>query len=293
MKKQIFFILMMNLISYWSFAGGYSSHSTIPGPLTIDGVGTDIIYSPAQKKFNRVVETVIENFQSGHGYTKGAKGTQTDDTTDYIRGSQSLKLTGTDETSYYVAKTGYSAIDFTGKNLVLYYKISSATGITAAGGYCRFYIGNDAGTDAYYWTLLNYKLDTAMQSTQDGVWQRLVLSFSEASTVGTPTRNSITAFQLQVDDNDLKASIWLNGICSVPEPTAGVCSITFDDGNSSQYTAARTIMDAYSFPATAYIIPDAVGTNGYMTLTQIHNLQKYSTCQILTQLEVFYFSIHS
>jgi len=60
---------------------------------------------------------------------------------------------------------------------------------------------------------------------------------------------------------------------SLPEPSKGIVSITFDDGWLSQYTEARKKMDQYGFAGTAYIIPDHIGTSGYMTLQNLKDLQ--------------------
>ena len=72
-------------------------------------------------------ETVIEEFGSGHGYIKqNLSGIQEDDVSDSVSGSQSLLLTTDgDGEPVFTRKSGISdAIDFTGKTVKLWVKIS-------------------------------------------------------------------------------------------------------------------------------------------------------------------------
>ena len=50
-----------------------------------------------------------------------------------------------------------------------------------------------------------------------------------------------------------------------------VVSFTFDDGDADQMTAAR-ILRSYGMRGTFYIITGAVGTPGYVTLADLHQL---------------------
>lgn len=72
-------------------------------------------------------EFAISNFQRGHGFTKlGGSGTQTDDTVDFVLGTQSLKLkTEGDGLEVVTRKSAISPrIDFTDTQLKLWIKIS-------------------------------------------------------------------------------------------------------------------------------------------------------------------------
>ena len=50
-----------------------------------------------------------------------------------------------------------------------------------------------------------------------------------------------------------------------------VVSLTFDDGDADQMAAAR-VLHRYRLPATFYIITGAVGTPGYVTVPDLHQL---------------------
>ncbi|MDR0345974.1 MAG: polysaccharide deacetylase family protein, partial [Nocardiopsaceae bacterium] len=56
-------------------------------------------------------------------------------------------------------------------------------------------------------------------------------------------------------------------------PGRTVVSLTFDDGDADQLTAAR-ILHAHGMAGTFYIITGAVGTPGYLTVAQLRELAR-------------------
>ncbi|MGB9681236.1 MAG: polysaccharide deacetylase family protein [Minisyncoccia bacterium] len=55
----------------------------------------------------------------------------------------------------------------------------------------------------------------------------------------------------------------------MPEAIVTIC---FDDGYRSTYEIAYPILKQYGYPATLFVIPKAVGEEGYMTLNQLRIL---------------------
>lgn len=53
----------------------------------------------------------------------------------------------------------------------------------------------------------------------------------------------------------------------------GAVTFCFDDGRGSVFTLAKPLLDAYNYPAVAFIITSRVGTNGYMTLNNLLDMQ--------------------
>ena len=49
--------------------------------------------------------------------------------------------------------------------------------------------------------------------------------------------------------------------------------ITFDDGYDDVYTNGFRILKEYGFPATAFVLPDLVGREGYMTWAQLRDMR--------------------
>lgn len=58
-----------------------------------------------------------------------------------------------------------------------------------------------------------------------------------------------------------------------PRPTAGIVSITFDDGFANMHSNARPVLKANGFPATFYLVANYVGAPSYMTVAQVKALQ--------------------
>lgn len=54
----------------------------------------------------------------------------------------------------------------------------------------------------------------------------------------------------------------------------GFVTLTFDDGFASNHKAAE-IAKKFSFPGTAYLIPDAIGTPGYLDKTQVQAMKAW------------------
>src|SRR5271157_4414003 len=57
------------------------------------------------------------------------------------------------------------------------------------------------------------------------------------------------------------------------QPTQGVVTIAFDDGNQDQFDSAYPLMQSYGFVGTYYIITSIVGTGGYMNVSELQTLQ--------------------
>lgn len=53
-----------------------------------------------------------------------------------------------------------------------------------------------------------------------------------------------------------------------------VCLIDFDDGYIGNYTVAADIIKKYNIPVTIFVVDNLVGTEGYMTWSQIRELKQ-------------------
>lgn len=95
-------------------------------------------------------------------------------------------------------------------------------------------------------------------------------AFSFTPAAGTP----VTEIEIAVRDNGRPLTIWVARIVAVPKgDAAAVVSLTFDDGWSSVFSAARPIMDRYGFAGTVYVTSALVGQEKRLTLRQLHRLQ--------------------
>lgn len=213
--------------------------------------------------------TVMTNLQAGHGFAKqSAQGTQADDATDYVKGSQSLKLTSDGiGSAVFTRKINIApTIDLTGKYIKVWVKVSDVSLLSEL----WFYVSSDNFAANNY----NWKVTDDKSQIKSGVWSSVTLSFGEATVTGAPNRAAINSIQWRIKDTASSAiNVNLGGMAAISEPTGGIVTITFDDGWSSQYSEAKKKMDSYDFPGVAYIVPTLIGTANYMTLTQLKEMQ--------------------
>lgn len=207
------------------------------------------------------------------------------DTADVAIGTAALKATtlgnGTGST---VKKLAGGPYNLTGKSLVLWLKVDSLTHLSAAQNF-TISIGDTS--------LANFRTYRFTEPTDPdtpylypGSWWKFTIAWdSHQSQTGAPNRAAVTDIQFRaVDDAAGTFTFHVGGIGTIPEPATrfpnGVCSITFDDGFASQFTAGKPKLDQYSYPATAYVIKEAIDQAGRLTLAQLKTLQNQSGWEI-------------
>ncbi len=145
--------------------------------------------------------------------------------------------------------------------------------VSALGG-LEFRLSSDRfASDFFAFTFPIYD-DPDFNQLRDGVWTTLTFSFGSATVEGTPDRSAINSIGWYVSDkgNGTPVTAYWAGLSLLDEPAEGVVSITFDEGYDEHLLAAK-LMTAYGFQGTAYVIPEAVGRTGYLSLHQLVDLQ--------------------
>lgn len=231
-------------------------------------------------KQNRVTN-ILTTFQNGHGFVKQSPtGTQTDDTTDFSLGSQSLKLkTPGDGTTVFSRKTNMGPFDATGKQVKVTFKIKNVRNASQF----QVYLFTSGGT-ANFFTASPIELPAQRLWVNENEWSAITVNFGNMSSFGMPDRSNITGIQIRIIDNGAGVPVELNinSVAFVDEPSQGVISITMDDGWLTQYTEGRRIMDKYGFTATAYIISDIIGTSPdrWMSIDDLKKLRDVNGWEI-------------
>lgn len=234
------------------------------------------LLGPISKPPPKQTGTVITAFQSGHGWSVTGTGATSNlnDTTTFVFGSQSISGTSNGAgASTNIRKTGLTNTDMSAKSVRLMVRVDGVAHLNAM----SLFMGSSAFSNYYLAPIYN---PGDGKTLREGEWSWLELNFGGAgtgsSTSGNPAKTTITDWQLQwTDDSAAAVTVHLNAVEVVPDPTAypnGVCSITFDDAYSSQYSVARPILDGYGYAASAMVIVDQVGLGG-ATLT-LANLQE-------------------
>ncbi len=216
---------------------------------------------------------ILTTLQSGHGWSNNAGSTLATDTSDYVLGSQSVRITtGGTGAQANLSRAGMSSFDATGKALRLRFKVTDVTRMAEIG--C--FLGSSNFASNYKFSI---QVTGASKFIQSGEWCTVTLSFHDAAVTGTPDRAALTDARLYVIDDNTGNPVVVNwqSFELVPDGSAtwpnGVISITFDDSYASQWTLGKKTLDAYGYPATAYSISDYIGNAGRLTLAQLQAMQ--------------------
>lgn len=260
-------------VIFWAVFVAYSFAYFLAWGDSQIGIGTAVdrqkLYVTTPPR-NFPAHTVLTNLQAGHGWSKqSAQGTQSDDTSDYVKGVQSLSLvTDGIGSAVFTRKSSISpAVDLTGKYIKVWVKVSDTSLVSEL----WFYASSDNFAANFY----TWKISDDISQMKSGVWTVVTLSMGEATVSGAPNRAAINALQFRVKDTASAAvTAKLGGVAAVAEPSACIVSITFDDNRVSQFTEGKKKLDEYGYAATIYAIPSLVGSSAsYLTLAQLKELQ--------------------
>lgn len=220
----------------------------------------------------RAPKTVFQQFQAGHGYEKSeGTGTLSDDTADFVIGTQSLKfVTAGDEAQSHVRKKSVGPYDFTGRDLRLTFKVEGLAHVSTF----EIFLSSDNLTT----NNVHYPVSIPVQPyIADGEWATVTISWGDLANnfpPGTITRSKVNFVEFRFEDDGVApVTFHINEVAAVPQPGTGMVSVVFDDGWESVSSRARPALDKYGYRATAVIIRDLVGTANYMSLAQLQALQ--------------------
>ncbi len=108
---------------------------------------------------------------------------------------------------------------------------------------------------------------------REGEWNRLSFTLSSGSAWGQPDPAHLRAFQFWLNDDGTEpVSIKIGPVLLEETLQDSAVAITFDDGWKSQYETAAPIMADFNLKGTAYIIPERIGTDNYMSLEELRSL---------------------
>jgi len=221
----------------------------------------------------------ITIFESGHGFTANVGGSANlNDTADFCLGSQAVSVvTDGAATAKTIKKTAFTAINATNLIPVVALKVDDYTHL----GGVQLYLGDSNLANYWKWEM---KSSSSQKWLTQGDWVIPTLSWTNGQVTGTPNKAAITDAQMRViDDGAGTTSAHYNLIGFISNPTKytnGVVSFSFDDGYSTQYTAAKPILDKYGFAATAFIVRDYLGGSGRLSLDQLRAMRDFSHWEI-------------
>ena len=223
--------------------------------------------------------TILTTLQTGHGWSNNAGSTLTTDTTDFILGSQSVRITtGGAGAQANLSRTGMTSFDARGKAIRLRFKVADVTNMAEIG--C--FLGSSNFVNFYKWSI---QVTGTSKFVQSGEWVVITLNWHDATTAGSPNRAALTDARFYVIDNSAgQVQVNWQSFELIPDGSQlwpdGVISICFDDIYASQWTGGKPGLDARGWPATCHVIGDYVGNAGRLTLAQLQAMQDQSGWEI-------------
>lgn len=218
----------------------------------------------------RAAKTILQQFQSGHGYTKTGVGTLSDDAADFVVGTQSMKFVtdGAGGTGS-VEKKSIGPIDFTAKDVYVKFKVSSIDDVSDF----SIYLSSDNAAE----NNVHYPIALASQPyVASEEWAHVIINWGDLAANGavkTIDRSKVNYIRFRmVDKNGKAVTFHVNEVAAVPQPSVAQLNIWIDDGWESTYTMARPVLQKYDFRAGVAIIRDVIGSANYMSLAQMKSL---------------------
>ncbi|GGQ56303.1 polysaccharide deacetylase family protein [Couchioplanes azureus] len=241
-----------------------------------------------------------QNFQKGHGWTAigGNVGKAIlDDTTEFVRGTQSASLTtagkagedggNTDQAS--LERLGGPAVNLKGKAVRLIFKVSDVNKLR----WINFSVGTSGLANAFRWRVHTHS--NTQNWVKSGEWVAITLQWGDLSNsdgayktdaAGVPSvQAGFTDMRFSViDAGKGPCTVWLQAVEIVPDTRStypnGLVSITFDDSWQDVFTNGRPAMDKYDLPGTTYTIADQIDTGGRFTTDQLRAVQNLSGWEV-------------
>jgi len=215
------------------------------------------------------VYTYAQTFQAGNGYTLvTGNATLSQETTDVIIFDECLKLVlPGDGVRNDLRKDPETAFDTTSADIAILVKCSDWSKVS----FLSLFIGQNIGLQ---WEFGAGSLLLAAGALPNNEWCWLSLNFSEGFTAGAPTRTGIDWVQLSIiDDNTDPIDFQWQALATLPQKANGVIIITFDDGYDNTFLEGFKYLNRYGFKAVEAPIFSGLGTPGFMTVSQILQMQ--------------------
>lgn len=222
--------------------------------------------------------TVWTAFQSGHGWTTGGAGAtwNLSDSTDPLATHAASFVSSGSSTMFWIQELNGVARDLSNHDITIWVKVTAGLDNLKS---LAVYAASD--------NLVNYRFGTIYDGTwpaaplrawREGEWYPLRFSVTAlAGVTGSPNLAAITGIRIGFADFGTGAvSMQIGRVEYTARPsgaTSGLVSLTFDDSLLDTYTVAAPILARHGMRATSYTIRDRLGEPGFMSLSQLHDLE--------------------
>ncbi len=178
----------------------------------------------------------------------------------------SLRVSTGGDGGWYGARTDVSNVSFTDSSIAFSFRVHDWNEVDRL----LVLFSSDQSFASYY----GLNLKNYFSNPTSGEWHSVILDKSEFSVIeGEPSWNQITDVALRVVPvPGVSTRVWFDDFMVVPKNNLpAVVTFTFDDGFAS-VMEAKNVMDIYGYQGTAYIIPEFLDTEKYLTQAQVDEL---------------------
>lgn len=210
--------------------------------------------------YNTKPSTLLEDFENSADFiiTSGT-GIIISDTTNFITGSKSLKITSTTNNSN-VGITKNINFNFTGPRIELLFYCDDSERPPTVG----MYLSSTTNFSKYF-----YK----SQSTIVKGWNRWEIHKNDFSVTGGESWNN-TMIRLKLivyAQTNANSHVSFDSLKS-SDNTVPKCIITFDDGYPSNYTEGYSYMKSKGLKGNIYVITSLIDANDHLTIQELEEL---------------------
>lgn len=228
----------------------------------------------------RIRGLVVSTFQGGHGWVNTGGGRFVAADRDHnVIGTQCVSVTTSrDGTPARIEKAGIS-LDLEGMRVRMLAELSELGDVAE----CMLTFGSGG-----FWTHTATRNLSERPNLGGGSPQWFTFGLEFLKEGPNFDLGAVDAVRITVASRPgTRVTLWLHALELVPSNNqlfpSGVVSFTFDDGVATQFTSAKPILDRYLFPATTYVITQAIDprwSSFYMSLPELHELQDASGWEV-------------
>ena len=211
--------------------------------------------------------TLVEDFGDASEWVTTADGVASNDTTNFIHGDQSVKLTIVNAGGTCAATKAVN-LDLTGvRTITLCVYLPPSIPIADVGGITMYLTSSAVSFSKYFHQSLN------KGGFKPG-WNVVTMSTRLFVNVGADTWGVMRQMRFTLFDTKTKSPNLSFDYMLVDREYMPRCLLCFDDGFTSQYLLYADYMDDYHIRGTINVISSAVGKGSYANLEQLTEMHE-------------------
>lgn len=226
--------------------------------------------------------TVIDTFQYDTAFAQqSTAGSSAADLQEALLGTRSMRLSSDgDGVQVNLRAEDLAPLDLTGTFLRLRLKIDKLDELDQL----LLYLSSDGYESYEGYQLMHGGRNSAETYADDDSWVTITVPLGTPafSVAAGADLSRVTSIQLSiVDRGNRPVTAWFASLEAVAAPPKGIVSLMFDDARSGAYELAAPIAYDLGVRASVAVIADLVEAPGFMTLDQLHRLERFGGWDVI------------